>query len=105
MRWTRRWLMLTTMSALSFALCACDHAPEGLDDDPEVVVKREKEKPVPKPAVELGDPLASLQKRAEAGDPNAMVALGRAHEALGGETHKAEAKKWWEPSLAWTFRT
>jgi hypothetical protein len=101
MRMKGRWLMLAGALAMSLALSACDHTPEGLDDDPEVAVKKEKEQsPPPKPAVALGDPLSSLQKRADGGDVSAMVALGRAHEALGGDTHKAEAKKWYEQAAA-----
>jgi hypothetical protein len=98
---TGRWFMLTLSAALPLALVACDHTPEGLEDDaPEKMVQRDKEaatQPVSKPAIELGDPLSSLQKRADGGDLSAMVALGRAHEALA---HKAEAKKWYEKAAA-----
>src|SRR4051812_30776921 len=101
MRLMGRCLMLAGLAAMSLALVACDHTPEGLDDDPGVAVKKSKDQPPPtRPAIALGDPLSSLQKRADAGDVSAMVSLGRSIEALGGETHKAEAKKWYEQAAA-----
>jgi hypothetical protein len=101
MRMKFGWLRWTCCAALSLALVACDHTPEGADDEPpEVATKKESQKPAPPPAVALGNPLTSLQKRADTGDVEAMVALGRAHEALGGDAQKAEAKKWYEKAAA-----
>jgi hypothetical protein len=71
------------------------------DEPPEIAAEKAKNAPPPpKPAVALGDPLTSLQKRAEGGDVPAMLALGRAHEAIVGESHRAEAKKWYEKAAA-----
>jgi hypothetical protein len=51
-------------------------------------------------AIEIHDALAPVRKRAEAGDAQAMITLGRAFESLGGEKNRASAREWYRKAAA-----
>jgi hypothetical protein len=93
-----RWIWPLVLLASAFAPTGCDRPPPP-SDNPEAKVAAERAaatRGAPKSAIEIGDPLASYRRRAEAGDVSAMIFLGRSYEALGGAKNKQQARDWYQ---------
>ncbi len=80
----------------------CDRGPAP-SDRPEAQIEAQKSaatRPAGPSAIELGDPLAPMRKRAEGGDVSAMITLGRTYESLGTADGKRQAKEWYQKAAA-----
>lgn len=92
-----RFAFLLLLAAVIALNGACDRDTAS-NVDPEAKARAEREaatRPAPKSAIEIGDPLASYKRRAEAGDVSAMIFLGRNYESLGS-SRREEARKWYK---------
>src|SRR6266480_1918144 len=77
-------LRFTLLLAATFVVCACDQGkPNDHPEDQAESERRASTQPAPQSAIEISDPLAGMKKRADAGDVNAMITLGRTFESLG----------------------
>lgn len=104
---TRRRLpvALLTLACAGLAACGigCDRSatsPAVSPDQQAEQAQRPATRGAQSNSIAIGDPLAPIRNRAEAGEVQAMITLGRAHESLGGQENLAQAREWYQKASA-----
>ena len=94
-------IRFSLMLGATLLACACDQGkPNDRPEEQADAERRAATQPAPHSAIEIGDPLAGMKKRADAGDVSAMITLGRTYESLGTPAGKEQARQWYEKAAA-----
>jgi len=93
------WLIAVAIGVAPVIVGAgCDQKPELDSERPERAMSELGPVPVTQPtSIELGGNVAGdLRRKAEGGDVQAMLVLGRFHESRDTDKDRAEARKWYQ---------